>query len=112
MKEQQEVKIPGYPKNGIDTQGNNWVKYPVEITEKFIERWQPRVIVKLKLRHWIGVTVKAAGFDVSPFSVTFNTEAECERACDVHNNWAGYSKKEVTRIVGLSMKNSEARNKV
>lgn len=88
-----EFSIPGvdnYPKliNGK----YHYVLYPIMLDEK----WRAAEVVK--------------GGYISPFAnpakVEFDNEEHCQRSCDIHNEFCGWTPDEVENIISKSMKHS------
>ena len=75
-----------YPKEGHKGQ-KYYVRYPVQ----------------RKNGKWIAAEVLENGFLDLPIYTQFETESEAKKACDMHNNYHGWSKVEVYKITYQSM---------
>jgi len=85
----------GYPKE--DGHRKYWVKYPV----------------KEKDGKWYAADVKEGGYTIPPLvSVPFDSQAECQLACDSNNYYHDYSPQFVNRVITWSMAGAEERQKV
>ena len=76
--------MKNYPK--FDGKSYRYVKHPVMENGK-----------------WVGADVLPDGYFISPLALPFNKEADCQKACDSHNSYEGWNKKEANRIIGESM---------
>lgn len=88
-------KIPNYPKQDHQPGHHpHYVMHPV-----------------YKHGKWRAAEVDHAGyFDPfeNPAKIDLDTQEECQKWCDVHNNFHGWSKKEADDIISQSMTNSKA----
>jgi hypothetical protein len=76
--------MKNYPK--FDGKSYKYVKHPV-----------------LDADLWFAADVTEDSYFVSPLANAFANEAECQKACDCHNSYEGWSKDEANRIIGESM---------
>lgn len=64
--------------------------------------------IQLENKKWVAVEVLLSGGYINPIGnptkISFNTEKECQDACDLHNKYHGWSKKQVHEIINTSMK--------
>ena len=78
--------------------------YPLIDEEKIIYVQHP---VLKKNSKWVGADVlKDGGYisvDNNPVKTEFDTNDECQKACNVHNSYHGWTKEEVTAIISESM---------
>lgn len=84
--------LEDYPiiEKGEDKPRAYYVKYPLEYNGK-----------------WICVDVTLTnGYFIRPNAIKFDTEEEAEVACNVHNEFHGFDKEFVDKVVSISMKNS------
>ena len=56
---------------------------------------------------WKGVDVVEGGYTVPLFATAFDTEAECQKACDIENKFWGYTPEDVEKIISWSMNNTK-----
>lgn len=62
-------------------------------------------LVPLEPGKWMTVDVfQDGGYNILAAPVLFDTEAECQKACDVHNKFHGWTKDEANEIISESMK--------
>jgi len=85
-----KIPIPNYPKpDHVPGHHPHYVYVPV-----------------LKNGKWRAGEVVEGGY-LDPFNnptkIDFDTEAECQKACDHHNHWHGWSDTEIETIISLSM---------
>ena len=74
--------------------------YPLEERGQFYYVKHP---VKNKNGKWIGVNVIEGGYQDSPLYCEIDSEENCQKACDVHNRYHGFSEEYVKAIVNWSM---------
>lgn len=92
-----------------DEHRTHYVKTPLEIDKHLaeMEEWNVELIVG----KWIGANVTLNGgfiFPLAPYQ--FDSEEECQKGCDVHNTWLGYTREEADEIIGMSMAAAERRD--
>lgn len=84
-----------------------WVQIPVQITEDIIARAKSRELPmagEFKLGYWIAVNVLLpTGYNVPPNAVPQLLEERCQKGCDIHNHYYGFSMADVEQIVSESM---------
>lgn len=99
-------KIKGYPK--IKRGEGIYVRYPVQIQEVDLNK----TVVKLEVGKWMAVNVHLPeGYTRLIAPVQFDSEAECRKSCDTHNEYHKFTKKQVLSIISASMKASIERSK-
>lgn len=87
----------------VDDRGEKrYVRTPVQFyKDKLPEGFQP--IVDIPEGKWVAVDVVEGGYTHSLFPVPFDTFKECEKACDIHNRYWGWDKKQANDIEAMSM---------
>lgn len=90
----------------VDGHRLQYVREPIEVTEKIIKQAEGQVLHKLKLGKFIAVDVHLSGYKFLPACHPFDKEEDCQKACDSHNSWIGFTKDEADQIIYKSMKNS------
>ena len=79
--------IKNYPHK--DDRGNDrYARYPVFDSGK-----------------WKAADVMEGGYMIPIWAVGFDTQKECQKACDIENKYWGYTPADVDRIVSWSMHN-------
>jgi hypothetical protein len=99
--------IPNYPI--IDGHRKHYVRTPVKLDETILKRYQELgvdYITRADLGNFIAVNVLENGYKPVPTPVVFPTEARCQKSCDIHNDFHGWSKADVYQIIYASMGNS------
>ncbi|MCE7039168.1 hypothetical protein [Dyadobacter sp. CY312] len=100
-------KIRNYPR--LDGGQYRYVKYPIQITESILlsakEQKLP-VGKKMKIGQWMAVDVLEEGYRINPFAITTDSEDYCQKGCDIHNKYHGWTLKQVIKIIDISMNNS------
>lgn len=77
-----------------------YVRYPVQIQQMDLNK----TVVKLKVGKWMAVNVHLPeGYTRLIAPVQFDTEAECQKSCDMHNEYHKFTKRQVLAIVSKSM---------
>ena len=84
----------------IDGHRQHHVRYPVEVTESSIPKDS---LIKFELGKWVAVDVLKKGYRHLIAPMFFDTEEECMKGCNIHNNYHRWSEKEVEEIIGSSM---------
>lgn len=85
-----------------------YVRYPVQITQLDLGK----TVVDLTLGKWMAVNVHLpTGYSRLIAPVQFDTEEECQKACDAHNMCYKFTQKQVMAIIDLSMQNVERSSK-
>jgi len=79
--------------------------YPFRIFENELVYVQHPVMKKNA--KWVGADVLKDGGYISvennPIKTEFDTQEECQKACNVHNSYHGWTKEDVTAIISESM---------
>lgn len=77
-----------------------YVRYPVQIQTIDLDK----VPVKLTVGQWMAVDVHLpSGYTRLIAPAQFKTAAECQKSCDIHNNYWGFTNKQVVSIISKSM---------
>ncbi len=86
---------------------NPFLNYPkIDEHRKHYLHWP----VQNKKGKWVAANILEDGYmkvDGDHTKVQFQTEEHCQRACDIHNSWCGWSKKQAMAMVAYSMNNSK-----
>lgn len=92
--------LRNYPKKDGDRK--LFVRWPVQVTEADVKA--KKFIGKaVQPGHWVAVNVLKDGYKHLPAAVPYNTEAECQKACDLSNELHGFTRDEAEHVVSLSM---------
>lgn len=92
-----KTKIPNYPL--IDEHRKHYVRYPIQVMRGV----KDLIGTNLPVGKFVAVDVLQKGYQHLLCPVIFDTEEECQKACDIHNKYHGWSKDDVNEIVGISM---------
>ena len=92
----------------IDEHRKHYVRMPIQITESTLPV-DSEISKYLKIGDWVAVNVfpKTELFEggyqhlISPIS--FSDEEICQKSCDIHNEYFGWTPKEVKEIISQSM---------
>lgn len=55
---------------------------------------------------WVAADVLSDGYrpvENNPLKIEFDTEGECQKGCDIHNNYHGWDKDTANQMVSASM---------
>ena len=99
--------IANYPKKTHKV--SLYVKHPVQVSAVRIQEWKKKYLLcshYLKPGQWVAADVLHDGYAVPPESSGFNTKEECEKACDAHNCYVGWSDSQVEAIIDQSKYNA------
>lgn len=84
-----------------------WVQFPVEITEAVIESAKAQDLPMahaFKIGWYVAVNVMLPdGYRIPPNSAPLQSYFQCQKGCDIHNHYYGFSKDDVEQIVSESM---------
>lgn len=93
--------IGRYPK--IKRGERIYVRYPVQIQKMDLGK----TAGKLKVGKWMAVNVHLPeGYTRLIAPAQYDTEAECQKACDMYNDYHKFTKRQVLAIISASMKAS------
>lgn len=99
--------IPNYPKKKGPR--NIYVKYPIRIDES-IEKYYSEFKYNNKPYYvqgkYIAVNVFQNGYQYPFAPALYDSEEACLKACEIHNNYHGWTNEEWESIVQISMNNS------
>lgn len=97
--------MKNYPKR--DDRGDFlYVKYPIMITFDVIRSAFNQNLVcapSLVEGGYVAVNVMGEGYSIPHMARSMPDYQQCKKSCDIHNNWAGYTSRQVKSIVSKSM---------
>lgn len=99
-------------KNDIMTKKNLFENYP--IVDGHRSHYLHYPVQKIN-RKWVAADVLPDGFisvENNPVKTEFDTKEECQKGCDIHNNFHGWDKETANNMVSQSMENSALKEKV
>lgn len=82
----------------IDGHRKHYVRVPVQVTEEIAKKFP----YPIEVGKFIAVDVLKKGYQylIAPNPLL---EKECQKACDVHNSYHGWTPEEVDEIIKISM---------
>lgn len=96
-----KVKNKPYPL--IDGHRKHYMRYPILVTDKVLKDIKGKTTMEPKVGQYISVNVLKKGYAYIISGIPSDTEEFCKRCCDIHNNYHGWTKKEVLEMVSKSM---------
>lgn len=86
-----------------DGHRRHYMRYPVLVTEQIRKKMVGKVLVLPDVGQYVAVNVHSKGYSFVPTGSPCDIEAFCQKGCDIHNKYHGWTKKEVMEMVGKSM---------
>ena len=83
----------------IDEHRKHYVHFPMQITEHMVSK----VLTEVKVGNWMAVNVVKGGYEYLVAPADFKTKQACQKGCDVHNKFHGWTPKKVKEIISWSM---------
>lgn len=76
-------------------------KIPMQLTVEMMKKLIMKTYTR-DLGKWICVDIVKGGYSVPPTAVVISTKEKAQKACDVHNKYHGWSKKDIEEILKWS----------
>jgi hypothetical protein len=103
--------IENYPKKNKGTELH--VQKPVQLTTALLKLCIKNYLLcvhSLKVGQWVAANVVFDGYIIPDTATGYETEEDCQEACNAHNTFCGWSQHQVMQIIDQSLKNAHLRN--
>lgn len=90
-----------------------YVKYPVQITTALLKLCKQRYLLcshTLTVGQWIAADIVFDGYSIPHTERGYDKEEECQKACDAHNMFCGWSQNQAIQIIDQALKNAHHQN--
>lgn len=83
----------------IDGNRTHYVRLPIQVKERHLQDYP----IKLEVGKWIAVNVALKGYIPLIAPMAFDTEEECQLACDIHNSYHKFTEDQIREVITESM---------